>query len=587
LQTYEQALKELNDRLQQLSASRGILNETHNNAVTALRKAEEQREESNGRLSDLWSGLPTAKQDFEADAIAFHRAFEKSATECGDIETGIGELIGLIQQADAAIRPLEQSVIDARTSANVCAATFADISKDREERLKERSQLFDGRAADVVEEEFAHRLTVAAKALDDATNSKTDADRLLVAATSECETKTQAAELAQADLAAATASRECWRDAFTVRTGTSLTLQELDGLLARDELWIQTERDALRQLDEAVTAAESACQVYAEQLQQHVNTQPTQDEEQTVLTALQVMSEEMNGAKSNLSSAQAVILSDDSRRVQNVELLEQIRKQDAKADPWRKLNELLGSSDGAKFRMIAQRRTLDLLLRYANHQLNNLAVRYRLERLPESLNLIVIDRDMGDERRSIHSLSGGESFLVSLALALGLASLTSNRLRIESLFIDEGFGSLDPETLNTAMSALMHLEAQGRKVGVISHVTEMTDAIPVQIKVVKGRGGSSRIVVPGDQTSAQVNVSRDAEDAFAVAVRSDSPESLGNKIVALLQKEIQAGKDRVSSKSLRDELGCDPKSFKAAQAWLGERIIVDGRSLKLNESHRT
>lgn len=587
LQTSERALRELNDRLQQWSLSRGILNETHNNAVTALRKAEEQHAEVDVRLSDLWSGLPTAKQDFEADAIAFRRAFERSATECGDIEKGIGELIGLIQQADAAIRPLEQSLIDARTSANVCAATFADIAKDREERLKERSQLFDGHAVDVIEEELANRLAAAAKTLDDAVNSKTDADRLLVAATSECETKTQAAELAQADLAAATTSRECWMEAFTVRTGMSLTLLELDGLLARDEVWIQTERDALRQLDEAVTAAESACQVYAEQLQQHVNTQPTQDEEQTVLAALQVMSEEMNGAKSNLSSAQAVILSDESRRVQNVELMEQIRKQDAKTDPWRKLNELLGSSDGAKFRMIAQRRTLDLLLRYANHQLGNLAVRYRLERLPESLNLIVIDRDMGDERRSIHSLSGGESFLVSLALALGLASLTSNRLRIESLFIDEGFGSLDPETLNTAMSALMHLEAQGRKVGVISHVTEMTDAIPVQIKVVKGRGGASRIVVPGDQTSAQDNVSRDADDAFTVAVRSDSPESLGNKIVALLQKEIQAGKDRVSSKSLRDELGCDPKSFKAAQAWLGERIIVDGRSLKLNEPHRT
>jgi len=80
-----------------------------------------------------------------------------------------------------------------------------------------------------------------------------------------------------------------------------------------------------------------------------------------------------------------------------------------------------------------------MLLRYANHQLQQLAVRYRLERLPESLNLIVIDRDMEVERRSIHSLSGGESFLVSLALALGLASLTSNRVRIESLFIDEGF----------------------------------------------------------------------------------------------------------------------------------------------------
>ena len=225
-----------------------------------------------------------------------------------------------------------------------------------------------------------------------------------------------------------------------------------------------------------------------------------------------------------------------------------------------------------------------MLLRYANHQLNNLAVRYRLERLPESLNLIVIDRDMGDERRSIHSLSGGESFLVSLALALGLASLTSNRLRIESLFIDEGFGSLDPDTLNTAMSALMHLEAQGRKVGVISHVTEMTDAIPVQIKVVKGRGGASRIVVPGDQTSAGVDLSIEAPDASVKAARNDSPELIGNRLVALLQRELQAGRDRVSTKSLRDQLGCDPKAFKAAQVWLGNRLIVDGRSLKLNEA---
>jgi len=548
-----------------------------------LRKAEEQRAEVDGRLSDLWLGLPTAKQDFELDASEFRRAFERSATECGDIEKRIVELIGLIQQADAAIRPLEQSVTDARTSANVCAASFADISKDREERLKERSLLFDGRAADVVEEELANRLAAAAKSLDDAANSKTDADRQLVAATSECETKTQAAELAQAELAAATASRERWMEAFTLRTGTALTLPELDGLLARDEVWIQTERDALRQLDEAVTAAESACQVYAEQLQQHVNTQPTQDEEQTILAALQVMNEELTGAKHNLSSTQAVILSDDSRRVQNVDLMEQIRKQDAKADPWRKLNELLGSSDGAKFRMIAQRRTLDLLLRYANHQLNNLAARYSLERLPESLNLIVIDRDMGDERRSVHSLSGGESFLVSLALALGLASLTSNRLRIESLFIDEGFGSLDPETLNTAMSALMHLEAQGRKVGVISHVTEMTDAIPVQIKVVKGRGGASRIIVPGDQGAAEPDVSVSGAENSPEIARDASDELLGNRIVEVLEREKRVGKDRVSSKSLRDELNCDPKAFKAAQAWLGDRVVVDGRSLKLNE----
>ncbi|MFO0999394.1 MAG: SbcC/MukB-like Walker B domain-containing protein [Planctomycetaceae bacterium] len=582
LQNSEQALKELNDRLQQLSASRGILNEAHNNAVAGLKRAEEQRAEVDGRLSELWIGLPRAKQDFESDAVTFREAFERSASECGDIEKRIVELTSLIQQADAAIRPLEQSVTDAAALATACAVAFAEILKDREERLKERCQLFGGRAADVIEVELLDRLTAAAKSLDDAANLRTDADRLMVAATSEYETRIQSSELAQADLAAMIEVRERWMDAFTVRTGTSMTLEELDGLLARDEVWVQRERDVLRQLDEAVTAAESACQVYAEQLKQHMKSQPTQDEEVTVVAALQRLTDELDAAKRNLSAAQAVILSDDSRRVQNVDLMEQIRKQDARTDPWRKLNELLGSADGAKFRMIAQRRTLDLLLRYANHQLNNLAVRYRLERLPESLNLIVIDRDMGDERRSVHSLSGGESFLVSLALALGLASLTSNRLRIESLFIDEGFGSLDPETLNTAMSALMHLEAQGRKVGVISHVTEMTDAIPVQVKVVKGRGGASRVIVSGDPGATEPVVSDLGADDCGEPAHDDSPEFLSNRIIELLEREMRAGKDRVSSKSLRDELGCDHKAFKAAQARLGNRVVVDGRSLKLN-----
>ena len=193
-----------------------------------------------------------------------------------------------------------------------------------------------------------------------------------------------------------------------------------------------------------------------------------------------------------------VIKNDDRQRNRNIELTRQRAAKLIEAEPWLKLNELIGSKEGDKFRMIAQRRTLDVLLGYANHQLTQLSARYRLERLPESLNLIVIDCEMGEDRRSIHSLSGGESFLVSLALALGLASLTSNRLRIESLFIDEGFGSLDLETLTIAMNALTHLEAQGRKVGVISHVTEMTDAIPVQIRIEKrGKGGASKIVIPG------------------------------------------------------------------------------------------
>ena len=172
-------------------------------------------------------------------------------------------------------------------------------------------------------------------------------------------------------------------------------------------------------------------------------------------------------------------------------LQEELNVRRTESERWAKLNELAGSADGAKFRRIAQGYTLDILLNYANVQLRELTRRYRLERVPETLALQVIDRDMCDEVRTVHSLSGGESFLVSLALALGLSSLSSNRMRVESLFIDEGFGSLDAETLRGAMDALESLRTQGRKIGVISHVQEMTERIPVRVRVSRVGNGKS------------------------------------------------------------------------------------------------
>jgi exonuclease SbcC len=180
------------------------------------------------------------------------------------------------------------------------------------------------------------------------------------------------------------------------------------------------------------------------------------------------------------------------------DLLKSIEEQATVTENWSKLNEIIGSADGKKFRQIAQEYTLDVLLGYANIHLKALTSRYKIERIPASLGLQVVDQDMGDEIRTVYSLSGGESFLVSLALALGLASLSSSRMKVESLFIDEGFGSLDPATLNIAMDALERLHNQGRKVGVISHVQEMTERIPVQIKVSKQQSGKSVVQVEGN-----------------------------------------------------------------------------------------
>ncbi|NBV34541.1 MAG: hypothetical protein EBR81_12325, partial [Proteobacteria bacterium] len=276
-----------------------------------------------------------------------------------------------------------------------------------------------------------------------------------------------------------------------------LQLSELDAALLLDEGWFAKERAAFTDLEAAINSAQGVLKAHELGLAEHVEKRPTLEEEAVVIAEIPELNSICVDRKTAAEHLRAALINDDQRREGSRELTRQIGVARQRAEPWGKLNELIGSADGAKFRNIAQRRTLDILLAYANEQLERLAARYRLQRIPQSLNLLVVDRDMADEQRSVHSLSGGESFLVSLALALGLASLTSNRLRIESLFIDEGFGSLDPETLTIATNALMHLQAQGRKVGVISHVAEMAEAIPVQIRVVKGRAGGSRIEVPG------------------------------------------------------------------------------------------
>ena len=136
------------------------------------------------------------------------------------------------------------------------------------------------------------------------------------------------------------------------------------------------------------------------------------------------------------------------------------------------------------------------MLSYANIHLKQLSSRYQLVRsAPDSLALTIIDLDMLSERRTVNTLSGGETFLVSLALALALSSLSSSNMSIESLFIDEGFGSLDSDTLRIAMEALEHLQSQGRKIGVISHLSNMIERIPTQICVTKKRGGKSTVEV--------------------------------------------------------------------------------------------
>lgn len=180
---------------------------------------------------------------------------------------------------------------------------------------------------------------------------------------------------------------------------------------------------------------------------------------------------------------------DAAQNERQLALQQQIAQQQQQYDDLSYLHSLIGSANGDKFRRFAQGLTLDNLVYLANKQLDRLHGRYLLKRKDqEGLALSVIDTWQGDVERDTKTLSGGESFLVSLALALALSDLVSHKTSIDSLFLDEGFGTLDSETLDIALDALDNLNASGKMIGVISHIEAMKERIPTQLRVTKKSG---------------------------------------------------------------------------------------------------
>lgn len=180
-------------------------------------------------------------------------------------------------------------------------------------------------------------------------------------------------------------------------------------------------------------------------------------------------------------------------------LLALIEKEKYALQKWQQLNEMIGSSDGRKYRVFAQSLTFERMLKIANTQLMQMTDRYLLTQNPESrLSLEVIDSYQGGVRRCVKNLSGGEGFIVSLALALALSRMSSKRTRMDSLFLDEGFGTLDEKALNMALEALSSLSMEGKLVGLISHVSSLKENIPIQILVEpSSTTGRSQIKGPG------------------------------------------------------------------------------------------
>ena len=443
-----------------------------------------------------WSQNPGA---FVAQCSANALAWTERQASVGTLSSNMGAVqVGISACEKACAQATEQlkTQTQARDAVELVLNTYR----------ANRSALFDGRPVAEVEAAFNAAIQVAKSAL---AASQTALHQAQVEVTRSMEAARQSETLLEQHRIAlldARVSLDAWLADFNIQSRdcgaqADLGLDALESLLQIAPEWATGEREALQKLEHSVTTAKAVLDTrshsrIAHEAEKADRADKAEDEDLGVLQDnLAQLMVAIGSATEALSALKLEIAKDDERLGASAVLRVTIDKQAAVSKVWAQLSELIGSSDGKKFRNFAQQLTLDILLSYGNTHLQSLTRRYRLQRIKDSLGLLVVDQDMGDEVRSVHSLSGGESFLVSLALALGLASLSSHRVRVESLFIDEGFGSLDADSLGIAMDALDNLQSQGRKVGVISHVQEMTERIGTRVQVQRQAGGLSRIVV--------------------------------------------------------------------------------------------
>ena len=501
----QQAAQRDGARLARLEAERGAESARHASTLAAL-----------GAILDDLDGVlaataPAWQAAWASGPAAYRAARAAEVQAWAERHADQASRAAMLATRQAAHGALLERVIHLDAAAAEAERVLEVREQELRARQTERGALWAGRPAAAVERELSDAVAAARAALqtqqalvDGAAQAEAAARTALAQRRAHCVSLQEAADATAARLAR-------WLEQYAVRVadasagdstqapGPIADVAALSALLAVGAGAMAQERAALADIAAHVQRAATVRAERQAQAARHQAAHADIAPLDSVENALAALLEQRRGAHDLLAGLRLRAAQDDARRHAADAVLADIASQQAVEQRWGRLSDLIGSADGKKFRNYAQQFTLDVLLGYANAHLAQLARRYRLERVvvgnAPSLALMVRDQDMGGEVRSVNSLSGGESFLVSLALALGLASLSSNRVRVESLFIDEGFGSLDSETLGVAMDALDALQSMGRKVGVISHVQEMTERISAKILVRPAGGGSSAVTV--------------------------------------------------------------------------------------------
>ena len=432
-----------------------------------------------------WLAKP---DDFQNKIYSFAREWNLNTGQLNDLKNEKTGLESALTQLGVQHEKLVADELSAKSKLDLKAIEQAGLAN-------ERNSIFNNRNIDTVESEFKDNISKSKRLADEL---KVELEELKIqAGTLEGRKKQQATDLETTKQALAHCENEValYMQKFNAHCENPIDEPALIKLLNLSAQWLATENNWIQSIEDAIKSASEIWTERKRNLDEHLTKKISTDDRVILSEKLAQAEKGVAALNKERSDFQYQLRQDNDNKERAGSILAELIDKRGIYETRKKLCDLIGSADGEKFRQFAQEYTLDILIAHTNVHLKELTQRYKLERIPESLSLQVVDRDMGDEIRSVHSLSGGESFLVSLALALGLASLSSNRMKIESLFIDEGFGTLDPATLSVAMAALEKLHQTGRKVGIISHIQEMT--IHTQIKVRKLANGKSALGVVG------------------------------------------------------------------------------------------
>ena len=373
-----------------------------------------------------------------------------------------------------------------------------NTKKEMEEWQAQYQQILNGEEPDAAEQRLTAAKDEATKAADDQNENINKLKAELANSKGSHQTMLSQNKTMKENLQTKEKELDLWIEEYNKQLAEkNIDPSLIDRNTIREMLHSAEDWNAIRQeKDEKEKAVASTTALYqsAEKAhQQHLEHQPAQTRD--ALLAIQQEYQERS-QRNELIAANARMQNHQEAVKQLGDKAEALKLVTQEKDDWTAITDAIGA-DGKTLRKIAQCYTLSFLIAHANQEIRKFNSRYELQQVKHSLGIRVIDHDRADDIRDTTSLSGGETFIVSLGLALGLSALSSRNISFENLFIDEGFGTLDPDTLATVIDSLAMLQSsQGKKVGVISHTDTMSERITTQIRIIKnGNSGSSHIEI--------------------------------------------------------------------------------------------